>query len=290
VLEGVFQDEHGDFPAGSYVRNPPTSGHAPGSTPGCTIFVKLWQFDPADRTEVRADTGKLSFLPEPGRAGVDVMPLFRDDREDVRLERWAAGVRIMLPVPGGLEVLVLDRWRVQRGWRGVRHPLVAQAPSPRDPGSDGWAGRLLSHPADFTPVCTSEFIGLAKAYEQFQAMGCDLLALSVDSLFSHLAWVRSIRDQFGVEIPFPIAEDLSMAVAAAYGMIHPADTNTSTVRETFLIDPTGRVRLLSYYPMATGRNVDELLRALAALQETDASGCPLPPDGIPARMACCHRR
>lgn len=135
---------------------------------------------------------------------------------------------------------------------------------------------LLSHPADFTPVCTSEFIALAKAYEQFQALGCDLLALSVDSLFSHLAWVRSIRDQFGVEIPFPIAEDLSMAVAAAYGMIHPADTNTSTVRGSFLIDPTGRVRLLSYYPMATGRNIDELLRALAALRETDASGLSTP--------------
>ncbi len=135
---------------------------------------------------------------------------------------------------------------------------------------------LFSHPADFTPVCTSEFIALAKAFDQFQAMGCDLLALSVDSLFSHLAWVRSIRTEFGIEIPFPIAEDLSMAIAIAYGMIHPADTNTSTVRASFFIDPTGIVRMLSYYPMATGRNVDETLRALAALQETDASGLSTP--------------
>lgn len=135
---------------------------------------------------------------------------------------------------------------------------------------------LFSHPADFTPVCTSEFIAFAKAYDQFQALGCDLLGLSVDSLFAHLAWVRAIRAEFGVEIPFPIAEDLSMAIATAYGMIHPADTDTSTVRGTFLIGPTGIVRLMSYYPMATGRSVEELLRTLAALQETDASGLSTP--------------
>ena len=98
---------------------------------------------------------------------------------------------------------------------------------------------LFSHPADFTPVCTSEFIALAKLHGQFQALGCDLLGLSVDSLFSHLAWVRSIRDAFGIEIPFPIAEDVSMAVASAYGMIHPADADTSTVRASFLIDRAG---------------------------------------------------
>jgi peroxiredoxin 2/4 len=144
---------------------------------------------------------------------------------------------------------------------------------------DDYRGRwllLFSHPSDFTPVCTSEFIAFATLHDQFQALGCDLMGLSVDSLYAHLAWVRSIREEFGVEIPFPIAEDLSMAIAAAYGMIHPADTNTATVRATFLIDPTGIVRLLTYYPMATGRNVEELLRALAALQETDASGLSTP--------------
>jgi len=135
---------------------------------------------------------------------------------------------------------------------------------------------LFSHPSDFTPVCTSEFIAFAKFYPTFQAMGCDLLGLSVDSVFSHLAWLQSIREVFGVEIPFPIAEDLSMAMAAAYGMIHPGDTNTSTVRATFLIDPAGIVRLVSYYPMANGRSVEEMVRTLAALQETDASGLSTP--------------
>lgn len=135
---------------------------------------------------------------------------------------------------------------------------------------------LFSHPADFTPVCTSEFIAFGKAFDRFQALGCDLLGLSVDSLFSHLAWVRGIRETFGVEIPFPIAEDLSMAIATAYGMVHPGDVNTATVRATFLIDPAGMVRLLTYYPMSTGRNIDELLRALTALQETDASGLSTP--------------
>ena len=144
---------------------------------------------------------------------------------------------------------------------------------------DSYRGRwllLFSHPADFTPVCTSEFIAFTKALPAFHALGCDLLGLSVDSLFAHLAWVRSIRDTFGVEVPFPVAEDLSMAIAIAYGMIHPSDSSTATVRGTFLIDPTGTVRMISYYPTTTGRNVDELLRTLAALQEADASGLSTP--------------
>jgi peroxiredoxin (alkyl hydroperoxide reductase subunit C) len=135
---------------------------------------------------------------------------------------------------------------------------------------------LFSHPSDFTPVCTSEFLAFATHYQGFQALSCDLLGLSVDSLYAHLAWVRSIRAEFGVEIPFPIAEDLSMSIAAAYGMVHPADVDTATVRATFLIDPTGIIRMMNYYPMATGRSVEELLRTLAALQETDASGLSTP--------------
>jgi anti-sigma factor ChrR (cupin superfamily) len=107
VLEGVFQDEHGDYPAGSYVRNPPTSRHTPGSAPGCVIFVKLWQFDPDDRTEVRIDTAKASFVTAADRPGVAIMPLFRDAHEDVRLERWAPLARIDLRLPGGAEILVL---------------------------------------------------------------------------------------------------------------------------------------------------------------------------------------
>jgi ChrR Cupin-like domain len=108
VLEGVFQDEHGDFPTGCYIRNPPTSSHTPGSAQGCTLFVKLWQFEPADRAHVRIDTARMSFVPASGRPGVEVLPLFQDRREDVRLEDWIPGTEIALAVPGGIELLVLD--------------------------------------------------------------------------------------------------------------------------------------------------------------------------------------
>ena len=108
VLDGVFQDEQGDFPKGTYVRNPPTSRHSPGSAPGCTIFVKLWQFDPADRTSIRIDTGAMPPRPAPGRPGVELLPLFRDAVEDVRLERWAPRATVMLGAPAGAELLVLD--------------------------------------------------------------------------------------------------------------------------------------------------------------------------------------
>jgi len=108
VLEGVFQDEHGDYPAGSYVRNPPTSAHTPGSEPGCTLLVKLWQFDAADRAQVRIDTTQCAYQSDPLRAGVEVMPLYRDRHEVVALERWQAGTRVSLRSPAGLELLVLD--------------------------------------------------------------------------------------------------------------------------------------------------------------------------------------
>jgi hypothetical protein len=107
VLEGVFQDEHGDFPPGSYVRNPPESRHTPGSTLGCTMFVKLWQFDLADRTHVSVETNKMALLDVKGRDGVRVLPLFRDAREGVRLEQWAPGTAIEVDPDGGLEVFVL---------------------------------------------------------------------------------------------------------------------------------------------------------------------------------------
>ena len=108
VLEGVFEDEHGEFPAGSYVRNPPTSRHTPGSVPGCILFVKLWQFDRSDRVQVRIDTGGKPYRPATGRPGVELIPLFCDSREEVRLERWAPGAAIANTVLGGAEVLVLD--------------------------------------------------------------------------------------------------------------------------------------------------------------------------------------
>ena len=108
VLEGVFQDEHGEFPAGSYVRNPPTSRHTPSSATGCTLFVKLWQFDPADRKEVKLNTAAIASEAAANRPGVELLPLFRDDGEDVRLEQWMPGAAITLNVPGGAELLVLD--------------------------------------------------------------------------------------------------------------------------------------------------------------------------------------
>lgn len=109
VLEGVFQDEHGDFPAGAYIRNPPQSRHTPGSAAGCTILVKLWQFDPADRTHVRIDLTKIGAVADPARPGVAVTPLFQDAREDVRLEHWAPGAEVAVAAAdGGAELFVLD--------------------------------------------------------------------------------------------------------------------------------------------------------------------------------------
>ena len=108
VLDGVFQDEHGDFPAGSYIRNPPTSSHTPASESGCTIFVKLWQFDPTDRTPIRIETSTKEYIPDNKRPGVETLPLFADAVEHVQLERWAADAAINLDLPQGGEFLVLD--------------------------------------------------------------------------------------------------------------------------------------------------------------------------------------
>ncbi len=129
---------------------------------------------------------------------------------------------------------------------------------------------LFSHPADFTPVCTTEFMAFARRAEEFRARNCELLGLSIDSTYSHLAWVRNIREKFGVDIPFPIIADLDMKVATAYGMIHPGAADTSTVRATFVIDDRGVLRAMLYYPMTNGRSIDEILRLVSALQTTDA--------------------
>lgn len=115
VIDGVFQDEHGDFPVGSYIRNPPTSRHTPGSEAGCTILVKLWQFDPADRTHVRIDLNKVAAVPEAGRPGVAVTPLFKDAREDVRVESWDPGAAVTLDADGGAELFVLAGGFAERG-------------------------------------------------------------------------------------------------------------------------------------------------------------------------------
>jgi len=129
---------------------------------------------------------------------------------------------------------------------------------------------LFSHPADFTPVCTTEFVALSKAADRFAKLDCALLAVSVDSLYSHLAWVRAIRDNFGVTVSFPIVEDPSMVVGRAYGMIADAADDAGTMRSTFFIDPAGIIRAITCYPATVGRSVDEILRVIAALQRVDA--------------------
>ena len=142
---------------------------------------------------------------------------------------------------------------------------------------------LFSHPADFTPVCTTEFMAFAKAAPQFNALGCELLGLSIDSLFSHLAWTRNIKEKFNVEIPFPIIEDLKMDVARAYGMVHPGAGDTSAVRATFFIDHNGTLRAMVYYPMSNGRSIDEFLRLLQALQTSDSQGVATPENWHPGK-------
>lgn len=137
---------------------------------------------------------------------------------------------------------------------------------------------MFSHPADFTPVCTSEFVALARASERFEDLDCALLALSVDSLYAHFAWIRAIRDRFGVEIRFPIVEDPTLVIGQAYGMVGADARDSATVRSTFFIDPDGVVRAKSCYPATVGRSVDELLRTLAALQAVDREGA-LAPEG-----------
>jgi peroxiredoxin (alkyl hydroperoxide reductase subunit C) len=142
---------------------------------------------------------------------------------------------------------------------------------------------LFSHPADFTPVCTTEFIGFAKAAETFKKMNCELLGLSIDSLYSHLAWTRNIQEKFGVTIPFPIIEDIKMEVASAYGMVHPGAADTQAVRATFFIDPNSVLRAMVYYPMSNGRSIDEFVRLLQAMQTSDKNQCATPEGWVPGR-------
>lgn len=135
---------------------------------------------------------------------------------------------------------------------------------------------LFSHPADFTPVCTTEFIAFAKMADAFKAIDTELLGLSIDSIFSHIAWVRNIEEKFGVAISFPIIEDLKMEVAKAYGMIHPGAGDTSAVRATFIIDPDGILRAMVYYPMTNGRSVAEIMRLVKGLQTSLKYGVATP--------------
>lgn len=140
---------------------------------------------------------------------------------------------------------------------------------------------LFSHPADFTPVCTSEFVAIATAEQKFAELNCQLVALSVDSLFSHFAWIRAIRDRFGVEVRFPIVEDPTLVIGAAYGMVSNDAADSGTMRTTFFIDPDGYVRATHCYPATVGRSVDEMLRTLCALQAVDRQGSLAPANWHP---------
>jgi peroxiredoxin (alkyl hydroperoxide reductase subunit C) len=140
---------------------------------------------------------------------------------------------------------------------------------------------LFSHPADFTPVCTTEFVALAREAAAFEARDCALMALSVDSLFSHFAWLRMIRDRFGVEVRFPILEDPTLVIARAFGMVAAQDSDSAAVRTTFFIDPKGMIRAMTCYPANLGRSIPEMLRILDGLQAIDAKGALAPANWQP---------
>jgi peroxiredoxin (alkyl hydroperoxide reductase subunit C) len=128
---------------------------------------------------------------------------------------------------------------------------------------------LFSHPADFTPVCTTEFIAFSQIYEELKKRNVELLGLSVDSVSSHIAWARNVEEKMGVKIPFPIVSDLNKDVSKKFGMIQPGESKTETVRCVFIIDPESKIRAMLYYPLTTGRNMAEILRLVDALQVAD---------------------
>ena len=146
---------------------------------------------------------------------------------------------------------------------------------------------LFSHPADFTPVCTSEFMTFAKMEKDFNEANCKLVGLSVDGLFSHIAWLRTIKEKIeykgmkNIEVTFPLIEDITMQVSRKYGMLMPGESDTKAVRAVFVIDPKGIVRTIIYYPLSLGRNFDELYRVVIALQTADAFEIATPADWQP---------
>ena len=145
---------------------------------------------------------------------------------------------------------------------------------------------LFSHPADFTPVCTTEFMTFASMADEFKALNTELVGLSVDSLYAHIAWLRKIQElswngKEHVEVKFPLIEDIRMEVANKYGMIQPGQSNTQAVRAVFVIDPESKIRLILYYPLSTGRNFDEIKRIIQALQKADTENVATPADWRP---------
>jgi peroxiredoxin 2/4 len=155
---------------------------------------------------------------------------------------------------------------------------------------ENYAGKwviLFSHPADFTPVCTTEFMTFATMEKDFENMNCKLIGLSIDSHFSHIAWLRTIKEKIeykgmkNVEVNFPVISDLKMEVARKYGMIQPGESDVSAVRAVFFIDPKAKIRALMYYPLSTGRNFEEIKRVLISLQTVDKYGIATPADWKP---------
>lgn len=149
---------------------------------------------------------------------------------------------------------------------------------------DSWVV-MFSHPADFTPVCTTEMSAFALEHDWFTERGAKLIGLSIDSIHSHLAWVNNVREKTGVYMEFPIIADIDMSVSKRYGMLHPGESATAAVRAVFFIDPRGTIRLMMYYPMNVGRNMDEIKRALVALQTSDECKCAMPVDWRPGDKA-----
>ncbi len=142
---------------------------------------------------------------------------------------------------------------------------------------------LFSHPADFTPVCTTEFIEFARRGEEFAKRGVQLVGNSVDSVYSHIAWIRNIEERFGVKVTFPVIADLDQKVARLYGMIHTPTSVTAPVRSVFFIDPKGLVRAIIQYPLNVGRNFDEILRVIDALRTADEHSVACPADWRPGQ-------
>lgn len=140
---------------------------------------------------------------------------------------------------------------------------------------------MFSHPADFTPVCTTEMSGFAVRHNEFKEMNTKLLGLSIDSIHAHVAWVNNVKKNTGVLFDFPIIADIDMKVSKLYGMLQPNESETAAVRAVFFIDPNGKIRLIMYYPLNVGRNMDEILRVLKALQTSDKHGVALPLNWTP---------
>lgn len=146
---------------------------------------------------------------------------------------------------------------------------------------------FFSHPADFTPVCTTEFMTFASMADEFKALNCELLGLSIDSHYAHIAWLRTIKEKIeykgmkNIEVNFPVIEDLKMDISRAYGMLQPGASNTQAVRAVFLIDPKSKVRAILYYPLSNGRNMQEIKRLIMAMQKSDKEGIATPANWQP---------